>query len=538
MGEAGASETISYESLRTRFRWEIPKEFNFGADVVDRWAEEPERIALVWADDAGQVRRFTFGDIRRLTNKFANYLASKGIRKGDRIVVMLPRIPEWQIAMIGCLKLGAVPIPCVTMLTHKDINYRVEHSGAVAAVTTAANVEKFSAPMKARLSVSGGEGWDDFEGALSGQSDVFEPAILGEDDPAVMFYTSGSTGMPKGVCHATRALYAWRLSAQYWLSLTEQDVMWCTADTGWSKAGTSILFGPWSCGSSVFFYDGPFEPEKRMDLIARHGVTVFCAAATEIRQILGLNDLDRKPETLRLTVSAGETVNPEVVSSWVRLTGSPLLDGYGQTETLMTILNYPFMEVKPGSMGRPLPGTEAAVLREDGSVAPCGETGQLAIRTPNPQIMLGYWNDPDRTADSFLEHAGVRWFLTGDTAAMDEDGYFFFRGRNDDIINSAGYRIGPTEVENALIEHPAVIECAAVASPDPERGEVVKAFVILKSGVVGDGALVKELQSLAKSLTAPYKYPRKIEFVSTLPKTSTGKIQRHVLKKWEFEGRD
>lgn len=211
---------------------------------------------------------------------------------------MLPRIPEWQIAMIGCLKAGAVPIPCVTMLTSKDIDYRVAHSGAVAAVTTSANVGKFSAQMKARLSVDGGAGWDEFESALGAQSDIFEPAAVQADDPAVMFYTSGSTGMPKGVCHAARALYAWRLSAQYWLSLTAADTMWCTADTGWSKAGTSILFGPWSCGSAVFFYDGPFEPEKRMQLVERYGVTVFCAAATEIRQILSLNDLERRPETL------------------------------------------------------------------------------------------------------------------------------------------------------------------------------------------------------------------------------------------------
>jgi len=312
--------------------------------------------------------------------------------------------------------------------------------------------------------------------------------------------------------------------------------MWCTADTGWSKAGTSILFGPWSQGSTVFFYDGPFEPEKRLALMAKYDVTVYCASATEIRQILHLENRGATPEALRLTVSAGETVNPEVVSSWMENTGSLLLDGYGQTETLMTILNYPFMTVKPGSMGRPLPGTEAAVLDDDGRVAPVGQTGRLAIKTPNPQIMQGYWNDPERTSNGFLEADGTTWFLTGDTASMDADGYFFFRGRNDDIINSAGYRIGPTEVENALMEHPLVSECAAVASPDPDRGEVVKAFVVLKNGAAGDPALVKELQELTKKLTAPYKYPRKVEFLDMLPKTPTGKIQRNLLKCREFEG--
>jgi len=531
------ADVLNYDGLYAEFAWDIPARFNFGVDVVDKWAaEKPDHLALVWADDKGTERRFTFDDIRVLSNRFANYLASKGISKGDRVVVMLPRIPEWQIAVVGCTKLGAVPIPSVTMLTRKDMDYRVEHSGAVAVVTTAENTDKFSDSVPFRLAVGGTGGWDDFETVMAVQSDEFDAPAVEAEDPAIMFYTSGSTGMPKGVCHASRGLFAWRYSAQYWLSLTDRDVMWCTADTGWSKAGTSILFGPWSQGSTVFFYDGPFEPEKRLALMAKYDVTVYCASATEIRQILHLENRGATPEALRLTVSAGETVNPEVVSSWMENTGSLLLDGYGQTETLMTILNYPFMTVKPGSMGRPLPGTEAAVLDDDGRVAPVGQTGRLAIKTPNPQIMQGYWNDPERTSNGFLEADGTTWFLTGDTASMDADGYFFFRGRNDDIINSAGYRIGPTEVENALMEHPLVSECAAVASPDPDRGEVVKAFVVLKNGAAGDPALVKELQELTKKLTAPYKYPRKVEFLDMLPKTPTGKIQRNLLKCREFEG--
>lgn len=530
------SPTASYRDLHASFRWDVPPRFNFGADVIDKWAQDPGRIALIWANDKGEERRLTFRDVSKLSNRLANHLRSRGVARGDRVVVMLPRIPEWQIALIGCLKIGAVPIPCVTMLTRKDLDYRIGHSGAVAAITTADNVAKFADGPAVRLAVGGGEGWDDFEQALMAQDDDFSAAEVNAEDPAIMFYTSGSTGMPKGVCHAARALYAWRFSARYWLSLTEDDVMWCTADTGWSKAGTSILFGPWSCGATVFFYDGPFDPEKRLELLSRYGVTVYCAAATEIRQILQKDPSRARLEALRLTVSAGETVNPDIVNAWMAQVGSLLLDGYGQTETLMTVLNYPFMTVKPGSMGRPLMGIDAAVLREDGAIASPGENGRLAIRAPNPQLMLGYWNDPDRTRNNYVDYDGVTWFLTGDMASMDEDGYFYFGGRDDDIISSAGYRIGPTEVENALCEHPAVAECAAVASPDPERGEVVKAFIVLKEGVRGDDALARQIQELAKSLTAPYKYPRKIEFVPSLPKTPTGKIQRHLLKEREFAG--
>ncbi len=341
--------------------------------------------------------------------------------------------------------------------------------------------------------------------------------------------------MPKGVLHSSRGLFSWRVSAWYWLSLTDRDVMWCTADTGWSKAGTSILYGPWSCGATVLFYDGPFDAEKRIELLETYKVSVFCAAATEIRHLVQLDTDAADLSSLRLSVSAGESVNPEIVREWSAKTGAPLLDGYGQTETLMTVLNYQAMPVKPGSMGKALPGTTTAILTEEGGYADAHQPGQLAVRYPNPQIMLGYWNDSEKTRDNFAEVDGTTWFLTGDTAYKDEDGYLFFGGRDDDLINSSGYRIGPMEVENALMEHEAVLECAAVASPDETRGEVVKAFIILNDGVTGDDKLVKELQDFAKDRTAPYKYPRVVEFVGELPKTTTGKIQRRILKAREFE---
>ncbi|HEX7969846.1 MAG TPA: AMP-binding protein [Stellaceae bacterium] len=529
---------IDYDTAHREFAWEIPASFNFGADVVDRYAEDPARLALIWCDAAGREERYTFAEISELSNRCANALAEAGVKAGDRVLVMLPRIPQWQIAMVGCLKLGAIPIPSIEMLTEGDIAYRLEHAEAVAAITTAVNCAKFAAragPLLARLSVGGAPaGWMEFDRSLAAASPRFSPVRLAADDPAIIYYTSGSTGKPKGVTHAARGLFAWRVSAWYWLTLTERDLMWCTADTGWSKAGTSILFGPWSCGSAVLFYNGPFEPMRRLELLQRHGVTVFCAAATELRRLL-LLDLERYDlSKLRLTVSAGETVNPEIVTAWSGRTGIKLLDGYGQTETLMTVLNYPPLPVKPGSMGKPLPGTEAAVIDAAGRVLPPGETGMLAIRLPNPQVMLGYWRDSERSRDAILEADGVSWFLTNDTAHQDEQGYLFYHGRGDDVINSAGYRIGPLEVENALIEHPAVQESAVVGSPDAERGEVVKAFVILKPGFVGTAELVKELQEYVKRMTAPYKYPRRIDFVPDLPRTVSGKLLRRRLRDAEY----
>lgn len=534
----------SYEEIYANFEWKLPERFNFGRDVVDAFARsEPDKLALVACDASGGERRFTFGDISRLSNRLANLLASAGIARGDRVMVMLPRIPQWQVAMVACLKLGAVAVPCIPMLTEKDVTYRVGQSGALAAITTSDGIAKFTAAagFKARVAVGGGAGWIDFDEAIAGQSDRFDPADMELEEPAVIYYTSGATGLPKGVTHSVRAIYCWRISAWYWQGFRPDDFTWCTADTGWSKAGTSIIFGPWSCGTAVLFYNGPFDPAGRLALLERYGVTVFCAAATEFRQVVGLDfsrfDLNR----LRLAVSAGESVNPEVVERWQKITGVPLIEAYGQTETLMTVANHVSAPVKPGSMGRALPGTRMRVLDDSGAPLPANSRGQLAVELPNPQMMLDYWKEPERTAATRTVHDGVEYFLTGDLATMDDEGYIFYQGRSDDIISSAGYRIGPTEVENALMEHPAVVECAAVGSPDDERGEIVKAFVVLRRDCIPSEALARELQEHVKRVTAPYKYPRSIEFVEELPKTSSGKLLRRVLRDRERvrkEGRD
>ena len=525
--------TDRYPALHGSFHWDIPATFNFGTDVVDRIAREADKLALIWCNQAGDERRFNFSDIARLTDRLAAGLRARGIGKGDRVIVMLPRIPEWQLAMVAILKLGAVAVPCVTMLTERDLTYRIAHSGAVGVITTDANRAKCGevAEMRARIAVGNSDSaWEDFDAVTAAAPESFEAARVEAEDAALIFYTSGSTGHPKGVTHASRALYAWYGSAQFWLDLGRDDLMFCTADTGWSKAGTSILFGPWARASAVLFYDGPFVPEERCDLIERHRVTVYCAAATELRHMIALDLSGRDLSSLRLTVSAGEAVNPQVVERWQAMTSGILLEAYGLTETLMLVANYRGTKVKPGSMGRQLPGVELELFGEDGKPASPGQVGQIALRLPNPQMMLGYRNDPDKSAAVLHRHGGATYFMTSDNARRDGDGYLYYEGRSDDVINSAGYRIGPQEVENALMEHPSVKEAAAVPSPDAERGEVVKAFIVLHAGYAGSDALVREMQDFVKRLTAPYKYPRRIEFVDELPKSPIGKIQRRELK--------
>ena len=514
------------------FQWDVPDNFNFAVDVVDHWARDPDRLALIAVNEAGQERSFTYSDISQASIRLAGLLSSKGLGKGDRVMVMLPRIAQWQIAMVAVMRLGAVPIPCITMLTEKDVAYRVGHSGAVGVITLAQETHKYQALSDLKVKVCVGAShsdWVDFADAAH-EHTTSESASVQREDPAILYYTSGSTGSPKGVTHSARAIWAWRFSAQYWLGLTPADRIWCTADTGWSKAGTSILFGPWSQGASVLFYDGPFDPTARLALLEKYKVTCFCAAATELRRLV-LEDVSKFDiSNLKSTVSAGESVNPEVIERWRALTGTTVLDGYGQTETLMTITNRPDREVKPGSMGMPLPGLDIGVYDAESNTVAQRGGGELVLALPYPQLMLGYWQDPDRTRDTQVSIDGADWYRTGDNVEIDSDGYVFYTGRADDIINSSGYRIGPQEVENALCEHEAVLECAVVGVPDDERGELVKAWVVLAPGFAPGAELVRALQDHAKAVTAPYKYPRQVAFADDLPKTVSGKIRRNILR--------
>jgi len=528
-----------YDATARDFVLEVPDTFNFGHDVIDAQTYRNDKPALIWCNDQGDERLFNYSDITRLTNQLANLLVKHGVKKGDRILVLMPRIPEWQIAMVACMKTGAIPIPCIEMLTEKDVAFRIGHSGAIAAITTLANTHKFDScdALSVRIAVGHPSdmptGWMSLE-ASTHQPDTFECAIMQAEDPALLYYTSGSSGQPKGVLHSSRGVFSWRLSAAWWQTLVESDIKWCTADTGWAKAGTGILFGPWSRGSCVLFYDGKFDATERLRLLEKYKVTVFCGPATEFRHLVNLSTKDYDLSALRLCVSAGESVNPDIVKRWHDMTGAQLLDGYGQTETLMTVLNYPCLPVKPGSMGKAIPGTRFEILSPEDEVLGPMEDGHLAMELPNPQFMLGYWKDPKKTADNIRHVNGKDYWLTGDLSYRDEDGYIFYAGRTDDIISSAGYRIGPTEVENVLIEHPAVLESAVVASPDAQRGEVVKAFIILRPGYAASDALVKEIQQHVQKTTAPYKYPRKIEFVQSLPKNPSGKLMRRVLRNQEY----
>jgi len=516
-----------------------PAFFNFGADVVDRMAATADGPALVWCDASGREERYSFSDIARLTAKLASGLRAHGVRKGDRVIVMLPRIPQWQIAMVACMKLGAIPIPSIEMLTSKDLAYRCGHAQVKAVIARSEHAGKFAGFLPAeavRVSVGEAEGWLSFADVLAGGSEAFAPERLAADEPALLYYTSGSTGQPKGVLHATRAVFAWRESARAWLDLGRADTIWCTADTGWSKAGTSILFGPWSLGSCSFFYDGPFDAKDRLRLLEKYRITVYCAPGTELFRLVAEDVRSYDLRCLRRTVTAGEALSTTVAQHWQAATGLVVAEAYGQTETLMSLGNPAGMQPRIGSMGLPLPGCEVAVLDDDCEPLPAGQEGDLALLAPNPQFMLGYLGEPERTGECYVTDRGGRtWFVTGDRAERDPEGFFHHRGRRDDIINSAGYRIGPGEVENALLAHPDVLEVAAVGIPDRERGEIVKAFIVLRAGCEASEALKVSIQEHAKRTTAPYKYPRAIEFVPSLPKTLTGKVQRMALRIMELQ---
>lgn len=516
----------------TPFSLQLPERFNFATDVVDKWAtNDPGLLAVIECSDLGREAYYTYQQISEQSKRMASMMAEMSLRQGDRVIVMLPRIHEWIVAVVACLRMGCIPIPCITMLTKSDLTYRVKHSGARAVVTSINEIAKFDdlAILSILISVGGSSNrWRNYSD-VNFYSPQFNDAEVKVEDPAIMYYTSGSTGGPKGVMHGARALYAWELSAKVWLTLDRADVIWCTADTGWSKAGTSTLFGPFSRGATTVLYDGPFDAPKRFEIIKRLKVSVFCAASTELRRLILEPALDKFLH-LRLTVSAGESVNPDVVMRWKERAGIEVLDGYGQTETLMTITNMLGRSIKPGSMGMPLPGIEIAVLTSSGAIGGLASAGQLLIKTPNPQLMLGYFGEDEKTAACYFEADGATWFQTGDNVDIDNEGYVYYVGRTDDIINSSGYRIGPQEVENVLAAHPAVQECAVVGLSDKNRGEIVVAFVVLRPEVEAKPELAKELQQYVKQVTAPYKYPRRIEFVADLPKTVSGKVRRNVLR--------
>lgn len=533
----------NYEQERHTFSLQVPETFNFGFDVVDRWAEDPSKLAMLWADEDGHSERYTFADIRRESNRCASVLQRMGIRQGDKVVIVLPRLPQWHIMLVGLMKLGAIPVPGTVLLTPKDYEYRINMAQACMVIVDTANAEKVdtiraNCPSLQHSMVLGAprSGWIDYATAMANASETFTKALTRSQDPAMIYFTSGTTGGPKMVLH-TQASYPFAhiVTGKYWLDLQPNDLHWNLADTGWAKAAYSNLFGPWRTGTAVFIQHstGRFDAQETLRFLEQHGITTFCAPPTAYRMMV-LEDLQRyNLSKLRHCVGAGEPLNPEVIAAWRTGTGLTIYDGYGQTETVILVANYPCMEVKPGSMGKPVPGFDVAIIDANtGAVLLAGQEGDIAVRV-KPQRPTGlfqeYWQNPEGTQNSFRGD----WYITGDRGMCDEDGYFWFVGRADDVIISAGYRIGPFEVESALIEHDAVAESAVVASPDEMRGAIVKAFVVLAPGYRPAAALAEELQEHVKRLTAPYKYPREIEFVTDLPKTISGKIRRIELRQRE-----
>ncbi|MDF1556230.1 MAG: AMP-binding protein [Deferrisomatales bacterium] len=535
-----------YAEVKAKFEFTIPELFNYGFDVVDRWAADRSKLALIWADSTGtDIRKYSFFDLQVMSNRFANVLRDQGFQKGDRLFVMVPRIVEWYAVMLGCFKLGVVPMPAANILVPHDVEYRINQAEAVGAVLWHENVAKVDEvrgrcpTLKSFIAVGGeADGWASCEkltAAASPKLSRDEVEATRADHILLIYFTSGTTKFPKMVPH-TQASYGIGhiITAKFWQDLKPTDLHWTLSDTGWAKAAWGKLFGQWQLGTAVMVHDaaGRFDAKTHLKLIQDCGVTTFCAPPTAYRMLI-LEDLSQYDLTgIRHSCAAGEPLNPEIIKVWKEHTGTTIYDGFGQTETVNLIANFPCMPVKFGSMGKPTPGFHIDVVDDDGNPLPVGEEGHIAVKV-KPEFPVGlfreYWRNEEATAESF---AGD-WYFTGDKASKDADGYFWFVGRADDVIKASGYRIGPFEVESALQSHPAVAESAVVGSPDDLRGTIVKAFIILAPGFTASDALVKEIQDHVKRETAPYKYPREIEFVAELPKTVSGKIRRVELRKLE-----
>lgn len=532
-----------YAAARADLVLDVPADYNFGFDVIDwRGENEPEKLAYIFVDGATGARsQATFTELSRASNRFANVLRALGASKGDFAFMMIPRLPAWYETMVGCIKLGVIAMPGTNLLRPKDIEYRINKAGAKLAIVTAEHVDKIDAirekcPSLENLIVIGGEtpGWTTYETAVEDASDELDRATLpatGADEMMLAYFTSGTTAFPKMVPRSHAYARAHALTARYWQDLKPSDIHLTLSDTGWAKAAWGMLFGQWEIGATIVLYNAApgFDAEAHLNLIKDLGVTTFCAPPTVYRTFaqhdLSAFDLS----SIRHSFSAGEPLNPEVIKVWLEATGTTVHDGYGQTETINVVANVPGVPVRPGSMGKPVPGIDVDIIDDAGAVLPDDEVGHIGIRVTEPYppgLFHGYYEDPEANEGCFRNG----WYYTGDTAYRDTDGYIWFVGRADDLIGSAGYRISPFEVESALIEHPAVAESAVVGKKDDMRGEIVKAYVVLASGYDAGAPLTKELQDFVKETTAPYKYPREIEFRETLPKTISGKIRRVELR--------
>ncbi len=540
----------SYDETYKNFRIDVPEYFNFGFDVIDAWAnKDRNKLAMIWVNQDGVEEKFTFWDLMRLSNQIVNIMIKYGVNKGDRVLIMLPRVPEWWTFTLALIKRGAVYCPAPTMLTPHDLKYRINIADIKMVITCQEHAEKIDEIAKecpslsCKIVIDGKrQGWISYAVELDYPAPVSTKIVAlpgmkktRSTDPLVIFFTSGTTGEPKMAVHDQSYALGHIVTARFWHDIRTNDLHFTLSDTGWAKSAWGKFYGQWIEGAAIFVYDirSKFNPTEILPLIEKYGITTFCCPPTIYRMLI-LADLDKFDFTeLRHCVSAGEPLNPEVIKAWKDATGLTIYEGYGQTETVLCIGTFPGMTPKFGSMGRPSPGWHIELHDDHGKQVGLHEEGKIAIKLdPHPiGLFREYLYNDEENKKSFVNG----FYYTGDKAYKDEDGYYWFIGRDDDVIKASGYRIGPFEVESALIEHPAVLEAAVVGSPDDIRGLIVKAFVILKPGIKPSESLIREIQNHVKKVTAPYKYPRAIEFVDSLPKTISGKIRRNELRDREMK---
>ncbi|MBI1798130.1 MAG: acetate--CoA ligase [Candidatus Eisenbacteria bacterium] len=538
-----AARSFDWKSVEAAFDWHRTGKLNMAHEAIDRHALGPRKnkLALLYTDGE-HVERYTFEDLMRLSNRFANALIRMGVKRGDRVFVFLPRQPETYIGILGILKVGAIPSPLFEAFMSDAVRDRMMDAAAVALLTNRKLLERVPERDLPDLKhvILAGESGDasgrhrSFDAEMEKSSDEFEPVWLDREDPLILHYTSGSTGKPKGALHVQNAMLGHYQTGQWVLDLKENDIYWCTADPGWVTGTSYGIFAPWLNGATNLIRGGRFDAAGWYDTIQKHRVTVWYSAPTAFRMLMAAGDaLVEKYDlsSLRHVLSVGEPLNPEVVRWGWRVYRRRIHDNWWMTETgHQLISNYPCMEIRPGSMGKPIPGVSAAILDDKGEVLPPNTLGLLCIKAGWPGMMRQIWNSPAKY-EEYFRFPG--YYFTGDTAHVDEDGYFWFQGRADDVINTAGERVGPFEVESALVSHPAVAEAGVIGKPDEIRGHIIKAFVSLRAGFEPSDELKKEIAAHVRQNLAAHAAPREIEFRDKLPKTRSGKIMRRVLKAWD-----
>jgi acetyl-CoA synthetase len=511
-----------------------PERYNLVSEI-ERFAVNPQKIALKWVNESGENKQITYVQLINKVNQIGNTFLKHGLTKGDVVLIMTPRLIEAYEVYLASLKIGLVVIPCSEMLREKDILYRIQHSDTKAVISYSDFTDQFE-KVTDTLKFSIGQrkdGWIFLKEEIESVSNNLAVTDTHRDDMAFLSYTSGTTGNPKGVVHTHGWAYAHlKTAARNWMGIEKEDIVWATAGPGWQKWIWSPFLSVLGSGATGFIYHGKFEPKTYLFLLEKYQINVLCCTPTEYRLMAKVENLhEYNLPNLKNAVSAGEPLNREVIETFRKYFHIEVRDGYGQTENTLLVGITKGMVLKPGSMGMPTPGNLVEIIDEDGNICPAGRVGDIAVHVDTPALFKNYYKDPERTARQFRGD----YYVTGDKAKKDEEGYYWFEGRGDDIIISSGYTIGPFEVEDALVKHPLVKECAVVASPDEIRGSIVKAFIVLQEDVNPDEALTNELQEHVKRLTAPYKYPRKIEYVTDLPKTTSGKIRRIELRQKELK---